>query len=111
MVRAAIQGFFVLVYLASSYTTAYSRVLDVVDELQHSGERPDGVVLDDGCKEYQQYAHFREAKKTGELYSQQSQLRTGFQPSYTAHDFVCLIASPHSCRIDNDHTRGPPQPR
>jgi hypothetical protein len=111
MVRAAIQGFFVLVYLASSYTTAYSRVLDVVDELQHSGERPDGVVLDDGGKDYPQYAHFREAKKTPQAYSLQPKVGPGFKPSYTAHDFVCLIASPHSCRIHDDHTRGPPQPR
>jgi hypothetical protein len=55
--------FFLLLYLASSYTTTQHRTADVVRRVEHSNSRSDLPALFDAGGERVHYTRFREAKK------------------------------------------------
>jgi hypothetical protein len=61
--RWAFQLVFVIFYSASSYAIAQERVRVIVDELQHSVARSDGLQFDDGCNQLRNgFPNFRQAK-------------------------------------------------
>jgi hypothetical protein len=61
--RWVFQLAFLMFYSASSYAIGQERISLVVDEVQHSLARPDGLQFDSGCNQLRNgFPNFRQAK-------------------------------------------------
>ena len=106
--RAAVQLFFILFYVGSSYVTTQHRLTYIVHRLEHSNSRDNHSSLE-SCKEGIRYTHFREAKKTVTDFKLGADATPKFAPTVSTRQFLPQTSFyKPQFDVEARHSRAPP---